>query len=303
MAKSEWCPTRFRLRFAIRQSAQRPWAAPRAERLIRLVRSWPFAMIRAVQIARTIADVRSAVARARGENRSIALVPTMGALHSGHVSLIDSARRKQRDDGSENSDGTRPFVVVTIFVNPTQFAPHEDFSRYPRDEAGDLRACESAGADLAFLPGVDEMYPADARTHIHVAQLTDTLCGPFRPGHFDGVATVVAKLFNIVRPDVAYFGRKDAQQLAVIRRVVRDLDFPGTRWLSDRSRTRRPGAQQSQPLSLARTAAAGALPDSCTAPRGNAHSRGRARRRTNHLRNARNDHASRPKQSRLRQHR
>lgn len=183
-------------------------------------------MIPAVQIARTIADVRSAVARARGENRSIALVPTMGALHSGHVSLIDSARRKQRDDGSENSDGTRPFVVVTIFVNPTQFAPHEDFSRYPRDEAGDLRACESAGTDLAFLPGVDEMYPADARTHIHVAQLTDTLCGPFRPGHFDGVATVVAKLFNIVRPDVAYFGRKDAQQLAVIRRVVRDLDFP-----------------------------------------------------------------------------
>lgn len=138
----------------------------------------------------------------------------MGALHAGHVSLIEAARR----------DGC--FTVVSIFVNPTQFGPNEDFSRYPRDEARDLSACRAAGADLTFLPTVDEMYPAGAVTRVHVARLGDHLCGPQRPGHFEGVATVVAKLLNIVLPDAAYFGRKDAQQLAIVRQMVRDLDMP-----------------------------------------------------------------------------
>lgn len=138
----------------------------------------------------------------------------MGALHEGHLSLVAAARR------------ATDFVVATIFVNPTQFAPNEDFNRYPRDEGGDLALCQNAGVNAVFLPGVDEMYTAGAQTSIHVSGLTDNLCGPFRPGHFDGVCTVVAKLLNIVRPDAAFFGEKDAQQLAVIRRMVADLDLP-----------------------------------------------------------------------------
>mgnify|MGYP001336584999 CR=1 FL=1 len=161
-----------------------------------------------------IPGLRAAIAAARRAGRRIGFVPTMGYLHAGHLSLVEAARR----------DGT--FVVVSIFVNPTQFGPHEDFERYPRDTAGDLRKCQEAGVELVFTPAVTEMYPPDAVTTLHVARLTDTLCGPCRPGHFDGVATIVAKLFNIVQPDVAYFGQKDAQQLAVIRRMVRDLDFP-----------------------------------------------------------------------------
>ena len=166
---------------------------------------------------RTIRDIpgtRQEIAAARRAGRRIGFVPTMGALHAGHISLVAAARR----------DGT--LVVVSIFVNPTQFGPHEDFGRYPRDVAGDLQKCVGAGVDLVFMPAVADMYPAGAATIVHVARLTDTLCGPCRPGHFDGVATVVAKLFNIVQPDVAYFGEKDAQQLAVIRRMVRDLDLP-----------------------------------------------------------------------------
>ena len=138
----------------------------------------------------------------------------MGYLHAGHLSLVEAARR----------DGT--FVVTSIFVNPTQFGPNEDYERYPRDTASDLRQCEDAGVELVFMPAVPDMYPPDAVTSVHVAGLTETLCGPCRPGHFDGVATVVAKLFNIVQPDRAYFGRKDAQQLAVLRRMTRDLDMP-----------------------------------------------------------------------------
>ena len=138
----------------------------------------------------------------------------MGALHFAHLSLMEAAKR----DGA--------FVVVSIFVNPTQFEPSEDFESYPRDEAGDLAACEQVGVDLVFVPPVEEMYPPASATTVHVAGLTETLCGAHRPGHFDGVTTVVAKLFNIVRPDVAYFGQKDAQQLAVIRRMTRDLDLP-----------------------------------------------------------------------------
>ncbi len=167
-----------------------------------------------MKVTGEIAATRAAVAAARAAGRSIGLVPTMGYLHAGHLSLVAAARR----DGH--------FVVVSLFVNPTQFGPHEDYDRYPRDTAGDLQKCEQAGVELVFMPDVAAMYPPDAATTVHVARLTDTLCGPCRPGHFAGVATVVAKLFNIVQPDAAYFGQKDAQQLAVIRRMVRDLDFP-----------------------------------------------------------------------------
>ena len=167
-----------------------------------------------MQLTRDIQSTREAVDAVRHGGRRIAFVPTMGALHVAHVSLIEAAKR----NGG--------YVVVSIFVNPTQFGPNEDFNKYPRTEAADLAACEKAGVDLVFVPSVDDMYRADAVTAVRVAGLTDTLCGPHRPGHFDGVATIVAKLFNIVQPDVAYFGEKDFQQLAVIRRMVRDLDMP-----------------------------------------------------------------------------
>lgn len=167
-----------------------------------------------MEINRDIASTRRAIAEARQAGRRVGFVPTMGYLHAGHLSLVAAARR---DD---------TYTVVSIFVNPTQFGPNEDFDRYPRDEAGDLRQCEQAGVDLVFMPTREAMYRADAATTVHVAGLTDTLCGPSRPGHFDGVATVVTKLFNLVQPDRAYFGQKDAQQLAVIRRMTRDLDMP-----------------------------------------------------------------------------
>lgn len=167
-----------------------------------------------MHLARTIAEVRAAVAAARAAGRPIALVPTMGALHAGHVSLMRAAAR---DDA---------FVVVSIFVNPTQFGPDEDFARYPRDEAADLACCRAAGAHAVFLPRVTEMYLTGAATAVHVGGLTDALCGPHRPGHFDGVATVVAKLLIIVAPDRAYFGEKDFQQLAVVRRMTADLNLP-----------------------------------------------------------------------------
>lgn len=173
-----------------------------------------------MQVLRDVPALRTAVAAARSAGRRIHFVPTMGALHTGHVSLIEAALRRSVPAA------LRPFVVVSIFVNPTQFGPNEDFNRYPRDEASDLEICRQAGVDAVFLPTVADMYPAGAVTTVHVARLTDTLCGRWRPGHFDGVATVVAKLFNLAQPDAAYFGEKDAQQLAVIRRMVRDLDFP-----------------------------------------------------------------------------
>lgn len=167
-----------------------------------------------MEITREIAATRASVAAARRSGRRIGLVPTMGYLHAGHLSLIAAARR---DDC---------WPVVSLFVNPTQFGPHEDYNRYPRDEAGDVRQCAQAGVELLFAPPAEVMYPAGAATRIHVSGLTDTLCGPCRPGHFDGVATVVTKLFNIVQPERAYFGEKDAQQLAVIRRMTLDLDLP-----------------------------------------------------------------------------
>lgn len=161
-----------------------------------------------------IPDTRAAVAVARKSGCRIGLVPTMGALHRAHVSLMKAAKH----DGA--------YTVVSIFVNPTQFGPNEDFQKYPRDEAGDLRICEQAGVDLVFMPPAEVMYRFDAVTEVHVTKLTKTLCGAARPGHFVGVATVCAKLFNIVQPDLAYFGQKDAQQLAVIRRMVHDLNMP-----------------------------------------------------------------------------
>jgi len=138
----------------------------------------------------------------------------MGAFHAGHLSLVDEARRRC------------DHVAVTIFVNPTQFVPGEDFEAYPRTLETDLRACEQAGADLVFAPSLEEMYRPNAMTKVSVAGLTKGLCGAARPGHFDGVTTVVAKLFNILPADMAFFGEKDYQQLVVIRRMVTDLDIP-----------------------------------------------------------------------------
>jgi pantoate--beta-alanine ligase len=161
-----------------------------------------------------IDQVRSAVAQARKNGKTIGLVPTMGALHAGHVSLMQAARR---DTG---------YVVVSIFVNPIQFGPNEDLSRYPRPLERDLEICRQQSVDLVFAPAVETIYPPEFRTFVEVSTLGDTLCGPSRPGHFRGVATVVLKLFNIVQPDIAYFGQKDGQQARTIRQMVRDLDVP-----------------------------------------------------------------------------
>jgi len=166
-------------------------------------------------VAKTIAEVRAAVATARAHGARIGFVPTMGFLHDGHLSLIDVAR-----------ENAATFIVVSIFVNPKQFGPTEDFARYPRDEARDTQMLESKGADVLFLPDVDTMYPSGSQTMVTVGGVAKPLEGERRPGHFDGVATVVLKLFDIVMPDVAVFGRKDAQQCAVIDRMVRDLDVP-----------------------------------------------------------------------------
>jgi pantoate--beta-alanine ligase len=167
-----------------------------------------------MQVAKNITELRQAIDKARKANLSVGLVPTMGCLHEGHLSLIKKAK-------TESS-----FVVVSIFVNPTQFAPHEDFSKYPRTFPDDQALCEKAGVNLIFAPSVEDFYATDASTWVDVDQVSDGLCGTFRPGHFRGVATVVAMLFNAVQPQVAIFGRKDLQQLAVIKRMVRDLHFP-----------------------------------------------------------------------------
>lgn len=167
-----------------------------------------------VRLLETIADTRSALEPARRQGQTIGLVPTMGALHAGHGRLIAEARQ-----------GTN-LVVVSVFVNPVQFDREDDFTRYPRDLPRDLAFCEAAGVDVVFAPAVQEMYPAPQRTFVEVTHLTGHLCGRFRPGHFRGVATVVLKLLNIIQPHRAYFGEKDAQQLAVVRRMVRDLNLP-----------------------------------------------------------------------------
>ncbi len=166
-----------------------------------------------MELAATVQGVRQLVGDARARGLSIGLVPTMGFLHEGHAELI---RRARADCG---------FVVVTIFVNPLQFGPCEDLESYPRDLARDLQVAAVAGADVVFHPAVEEMYPPGFATHVDVHGLGTVLCGASRPGHFGGVATVVAKLFNIVLPDRAYFGQKDYQQTVVLRRMVRDLAF------------------------------------------------------------------------------
>lgn len=168
--------------------------------------------------ATTIAAVREHVRRWRSEGRRIAFVPTMGNLHAGHVSLIEMARRH----------GDR--FIASIFVNPMQFGPNEDFAHYPRTPAQDARMLTDAGCDLMFMPDVAEIYPngSERATRIDVPGLSSILDGEFRPGHFEGVATVVAKLFHIVEPDIAVFGEKDFQQLTIIRRMVADLCMPIT---------------------------------------------------------------------------
>ena len=161
-----------------------------------------------MQVAATVGELR---ALRRDMTGAVGLVPTMGYLHEGHLSLVKASRER---DGH---------VIVSIFVNPTQFGPNEDFERYPRDEERDLALLESEGVDVVFLPSVEEMYPDGASTFVNVEGITDVLEGARRPGHFRGVTTVVAKLFHIVQPHRAYFARKDAQQLAVIGKMVRDL--------------------------------------------------------------------------------
>ena len=167
-----------------------------------------------MRVVHTRGEVCEAVAAARAAGKTIGLVPTMGALHAGHMSLVEAAVA-----GSD-------FVVVSVFVNPTQFGPGEDLDKYPRTLDEDAAKCEAAGVALIFVPSAGEMYADDACTTVHVAGLTEGLCGQFRPGHFDGVTTVVCKLFTIVAPDRAWFGEKDYQQLVVIRRMARDLDLP-----------------------------------------------------------------------------
>jgi pantoate--beta-alanine ligase len=170
-----------------------------------------------VRLVRAKAELREALAKARASGGSIGLVPTMGYLHDGHLSLLRSAR--------EECDT----VVMSLFVNPAQFGPDEDLERYPRDEERDLRLAAESGVDIVYAPSVEEVYPDGFSTHVAVEGLTEVLCGDASrrgPEHFRGVTTVVAKLFNSVQPDIPYFGQKDAQQVAVIRRMARDLDFP-----------------------------------------------------------------------------
>jgi pantoate--beta-alanine ligase len=167
-----------------------------------------------VRIARTVADVREILREPRVQGRRIGLVPTMGAFHAGHLALIRSAR------------AASDVVVVSLFVNPTQFDDAGDLERYPRSEEADARAAEDEGVDLLFAPSAEEVYPARFATTVDPGELGSVLEGAARPGHFRGVATVCVKLFSIVQPDAAWFGQKDAQQVAIIRQVVRDLDLP-----------------------------------------------------------------------------
>jgi len=163
-------------------------------------------------IARSKQEISNFISTSKSQGK-VAFVPTMGALHKGHLSLVELAKK--------HAD----IVVASIFVNPTQFGPNEDFTKYPRDEERDIKMLKSAGCNAAFLPNVEEIYPSETSITIQVKEKADILCGKFRPGHFDGVALVVSKLFNIIKPDVAVFGEKDFQQLYIIKNVTRDLNF------------------------------------------------------------------------------
>jgi pantoate--beta-alanine ligase len=167
-----------------------------------------------MRLVTTIAEIRAASESSAMRGGTVGLVPTMGALHEGHISLVRAARARSN------------VVVVSIFVNPTQFGPKEDFSKYPRNLEKDLALLESENVDIVFAPAAEEMYSPGARTWVTVEGMSDRLCGRSRPGHFRGVTTVVAKLFNIVEPTTAFFGQKDAAQVAIIRCMVRDLNIP-----------------------------------------------------------------------------
>lgn len=167
-----------------------------------------------MNVLTTIAQLRQVVLDTKNQHQTIGLVPTMGYLHEGHLTLAQHAKR-------END-----VAIMSIFVNPTQFGPNEDFESYPRDLARDTKLAESVGVDYIFAPAVEEMYPQDGGIRIRAGRQAELLCGASRPGHFDGVLQVVAKLFNLVQPDRAYFGQKDAQQVAIIQTMVRDYNFP-----------------------------------------------------------------------------
>jgi pantoate--beta-alanine ligase len=166
-----------------------------------------------MRVIERISDLKAVIRSQRSSGKTIGFVPTMGYLHEGHMSLVKASR--------EDND----FTIMSIFVNPAQFGPNEDFEKYPRDMERDTRMAEEAGVDIIFAPSKDEMYPDGYKTYIEVEDITEVLCGKTRPGHFKGVTTVVAKLFNIVEPDKAYFGQKDAQQVIVIKKMVRDLNM------------------------------------------------------------------------------
>ena len=167
-----------------------------------------------MKIIRSIKNMQRIARDLKRDGKSVGFVPTMGALHNGHLSLIKQATK-------END-----FLIVSIFVNPTQFGPGEDFRRYPRSLKTDALLCKSQGVDIIFYPDAGQIYPKGYKTYILVEELSNILCGKFRPGHFKGVATIVVKLFNIVQPDIAYFGQKDAQQAVIIQQMVRDFNLP-----------------------------------------------------------------------------
>jgi pantoate--beta-alanine ligase len=182
-----------------------------------------------MKIITTIAEMQDHSDRLRHQGDRIGFVPTMGFLHEGHLSLMRRAREENQA------------LVVSIFVNPTQFGPDEDYDSYPRDLEKDASLCREVGCDVLFTPGVDEMYPQGSVTTVSVAGMTETLCGASRPGHFDGVTTVVCKLFNIVRPHAAYFGLKDYQQYRVLFQMVyRASDYPGRGWTGHEQQERLP---------------------------------------------------------------
>ena len=169
-----------------------------------------------MQVIRSVHEMQSLAMQLRAQGKLIGFVPTMGSLHEGHLRLVDMAKEKA------------DVVVVSIFVNPTQFGPNEDFEKYPREEEADVEKCAARGADIVFIPDAKEFYAANFSTYVNEELCSRGLCGDFRPGHFRGVATVVLLLFNVVRPDLAVFGKKDAQQVAVLRKMVNDLFVPVT---------------------------------------------------------------------------
>ncbi len=173
-----------------------------------------------MKITEYIASLRENIDKARQEGKTIVLIPTMGFLHYGHLAMVENAR-------AQDEDHEKIYIIMSIFVNPLQFGPNEDYEKYPRNLVRDSRLAQEAGVDILFVPSVDEMYPEGASlTTVNITKITDVLCGSHRPGHFQGVATIVLKLFNIVLPDVAYFGQKDYQQYVVIKQMVKDLNIP-----------------------------------------------------------------------------